>query len=182
MQQWKRSSDGGVEAFEVADLKDAAMRCSGGDERVRLCQRGGDGLFNEEIEAGGEQLAANPAVVHSGYAKRDGGDAEPGSEEFVDGVKDGNSVLSRNGSSDSRVGVYRGGESDGAGGLKFAIDAQMVAAEGACADDSYANWIETWHCRLITCLLLLADSGCTAREGGRRGHRFWQRQGQRSRQ
>ena len=44
--------DGGIEAFDMADLKNAATTFRGCDERVGFVERCGDGFFDEHVNSG----------------------------------------------------------------------------------------------------------------------------------
>ena len=67
--------DGGIEAFDVADLKNAAAAFRGGDERVGFVERCGDGLFDEHVNSGREDAGADARVFGGGHGEADGVDA-----------------------------------------------------------------------------------------------------------
>ncbi len=63
--------DGGVEALEMADLHDAVVLLREGKNVVGLVEGGGEGFFDEGVDAGAEELGCDGGVV-------DGGDADGG--------------------------------------------------------------------------------------------------------
>ena len=54
--------DGGVEALQVTDLQDASLGGGQSNEGVGLLEGGGDGLFDEDVDAGTQQLGGNAEV------------------------------------------------------------------------------------------------------------------------
>ena len=72
----QHGGDGRVEAFEMADLQDAAIGVGDLDESVSVFERRCDGLLDEHVDTGGEQFATDAGMVHGGHADRSGGDAE----------------------------------------------------------------------------------------------------------
>ena len=58
--------NGGVEALQVAHLQDAASARGGLDQAVGGGQIDGDGLFHQDIDPGGEQVAADIGVDRGG--------------------------------------------------------------------------------------------------------------------
>ncbi|HXI42556.1 MAG TPA: hypothetical protein VNH83_21415, partial [Bryobacteraceae bacterium] len=67
--------DGGVETLEVADLEDAGVRIGGVDEAVGGGEFGGDGFFDQDVDAGFEECAAYIGVDG-------GGDGDDGGVDF----------------------------------------------------------------------------------------------------
>jgi hypothetical protein len=134
--------DGRVEALQVADLKDALVTRGQSDERVGFGQRGGDRLFDQDIDAGLEQCAGDRGVGAGGHAYGGGmkldlaggmrGEAGVYVVEYMGLGKIRLQRLPARG-----VAFDDGREADGVAGscTQFAKNAEMVAAEGACADD-----------------------------------------------
>jgi len=132
--------DGGIEAFEVADLKDAAALLGGFDEAVCLVSSGGDRFLDEDVDSLLEELHGHVVVGESRDADRGSVDLEVGFGKLLDGIKGGDPPLFSGGGGELGVGLDDGGEGNGeAGVLEFAIDAEVVASEGAGADDGYAK-------------------------------------------
>ena len=135
--------DGGVEALQVADLEDALVTRGQLDERVGFGERGGDRLFDQNIDAGLEQCAGDGGVGAGGDA--DGGGVEldlaggARGEAGVDVVEDAGCGENRIAAPAGAGGIAfdDGREADGIAGscAQFANDAEMIAAEGAGADD-----------------------------------------------
>jgi hypothetical protein len=67
-------SDGGVEAFEVADLDEAVVEAAEADELVGLLECGGDGFLDEDVDAGLDEGGGGLEV--SGGRHADGGGVE----------------------------------------------------------------------------------------------------------
>src|SRR5262249_12311834 len=59
IEQRNRSANGGVEALEVPDHADAVVPDGERDDLVGLGESGGDGFFDQDIDAGFHQLAGN---------------------------------------------------------------------------------------------------------------------------
>jgi hypothetical protein len=57
--------DGGVEAFEVTDGEDAVAVAGEGDEVVGFGEGGGEGFFDEDVEAGEEELFGDGGMVEA---------------------------------------------------------------------------------------------------------------------
>jgi hypothetical protein len=80
-------------------------------------------------------------VVDGGDAEGGGVDGEAGGGEGFDGGEGGDGEVGLGGGAGAGVGIDDGGEFDGeAGVFELAIDAEVVAAEDACADDGDAEW------------------------------------------
>ncbi len=157
--------DGRVEAFQMADGDDAAVVSRQGDDVVGFGEGGGEGLFDEDVDAGGEQISGDAGVVDGGHADGCGVDGctvdrcirghpthvamRPRHEwatrhrrqEFGDAGEGGDVILRGERVAARGVGLDEGGEVDEVrvGGLELTVDAQMVAAEGTGADDGDAK-------------------------------------------
>jgi len=133
---------GGVEAFEVADLEDAVVLFGHGDEDVGLGGGGGEGLFDEEVESGGEEGGGGCGVVDGRDANAGGVEWDARCEEGFDGLEDGDVVVLGGCGAGFGVGVDDGGEGyRGAGLFEFGVDAEVIAAEGSDAYDRYSCFI-----------------------------------------
>jgi hypothetical protein len=134
-------SDGGIEAFKMADRNDPAEGSSERDDVVGLRQPGGEGLFDEDVEAGLEQLLGHGGMMDGRDANGGGVDAETCMEQISDGSEAGDRMAVGGLTTKFRVGLNKGRQSDGIGicGLEFAIDAKVIAAERTGSDDGYAK-------------------------------------------
>jgi hypothetical protein len=134
--------DGGVEALEMSNRKYAVALSREGDEVVGFGEGGGEGFFDEDVDVGEEELFRDGGVVDGGDA--DGGGVDGGwrGEELLDGGEGRDVVGSGVGLAARGVGVDDGGELEevGVSGLQLAVDAEVIAAEGAGADDGDAKW------------------------------------------
>ncbi len=132
--------DGGVEALEVADGDDACVGLREGEDVVGLGEGGGEGLLDEEVEAGEEKLLGDVGVVGGGDADRGGIERQVGGEEFGDGGEGGDVVGSGVGGAALGEGVDERCELDELrqSEFEFAIDAQVITPEGAGTDDGDA--------------------------------------------
>jgi hypothetical protein len=126
--------DGGVEALKVADLEDAVVPGGEGDEGVGFREGGGDGLFDEAVDAGLKKLRRGVVVMDGGNGDGGGVEAEIGAEGGFYCWEDGDGVLGGYGLGAGGVVLNGGGEGDvGAGGIlgELVVDAKVVGAEGS---------------------------------------------------
>jgi hypothetical protein len=131
---------GGVEALEVSGLENALLLFGESDEIVGFGQRGGQGLFDEKIEARVEQRGGDRVVMDRGHGNTGGVEMKVGHKHFVCCGKDRDGVV-RGGLGCARgVGLNGGDQRDRLPGrFKLAIDTKMVAAEGARAGNGDAG-------------------------------------------
>jgi hypothetical protein len=84
--------DGGVEPLQMTDLQDAAVFLREGDQLIGLRKRGGDGFFNEEIDAGLKECGRYLKMSRGGNADGCGIQGKltgsAGLEQLVNGAKD----------------------------------------------------------------------------------------------
>ena len=126
--------DGGIEAFDVADLKNAATAFRCGDERVGFVERCGDGLFDEHVDSGCEDAGADARVLGCRNGEADGVDAI--GRECVEVAKNAGAEFRSNFLRAFGVGID---DADELSAFDFAPDANVVASEIADADDSHAD-------------------------------------------
>jgi hypothetical protein len=132
--------DGGVEALEVAGLEDAVTTVRAGDEIVGLGEGGGERLFDEQIEAGVEELRGHGVVKDRGHGDRGGVEMKVGGEQGLGSGEDRNSVLGGVVLGAGGIGIDGGNQGDRLTGLfQLAIDAEVILAEGAAARDGNAQ-------------------------------------------
>ena len=127
-------------------LKDALVTRGQSDKRVGFGQRRCDRLFDQDIDAGPEQRAGNRGMSAGGHAHRCGVELN-----LAGGVRGEAGVYVVEYAGLGKIRLQRlpargiafddGREPDGAAGscAQFAQDAEMVAAEGAGADDGEPN-------------------------------------------
>lgn len=60
--------DGGVETLEMTDGDDAVLFVSEFEDAVGFGEVGGEGLFDEEVEAGEQELLGDRGMVNGGDA------------------------------------------------------------------------------------------------------------------
>ena len=134
-------SDGGVEAFEMADGDDALMGVGEIEDAVGFGEGSGEGLFDEEVEVGEQELLGDRGMVDGGDADGCGVEGEMRGEEFGDRREGGDVVGGGEGGATCVVGLDESGELNElrVSLFEFAIDTEMIAPEGAGADDSYAQ-------------------------------------------
>ena len=126
--------DSGIEAFDVADLKNAAAAFRSGDERVSFVERCGDGLFDEDINSRCKNARADACVLGCRDGEADGVDAI--GRKSVQVAKNARAKFRGNFLRAFGIGVD---DADELGAFDFAPDANVVASEIADADDSYAD-------------------------------------------
>ena len=128
--------DGGIETLQMAGLEDAVAIRGSGKQVVGFGQRCGEGLFDQQVEAGFEQRRGYGVVMDGGNGNSGGVEAEIGGEQCRHVWKNGEVVFG--GGFGGAGGVGLDGGDQGAtlpGGLKLTVDAEMVAAKCAGAGD-----------------------------------------------
>src|SRR5580700_1157040 len=126
--------DGWVEAFDVADLKNAAVALRGSDERVGFVERCSDGLFEEHVNSGRKDAGADARVFDGWHGETDGVDAVGG--ECVQIAKNAGAEFRGN---FLRAISIRVDDANELSTFDIAPDAHVVPSEIADADDGYAN-------------------------------------------
>jgi len=81
----ERRGDGGIEALEVPDSYDAALSVGESQDVVGLGEGGGEGLLDEDIEAGKKKLFGDGGVMAGGDADGDGVERRAGIQQLGDG-------------------------------------------------------------------------------------------------
>ena len=128
-----------IEALEMTGLENAIVGFGKGDEVVRFGCSGGEGLFDEEVETSAEQRRRHGMVIHRGDGYRRGVKMQIGSEQFIDGSKDGNGEFRGSIVGARRIRFNRGDESNAfSSRFEFPIDTKMIATECAGANNGYA--------------------------------------------
>ncbi len=131
---------GGIEALQVAGLQDALALFCARNQVVRLGQRGGQGLFDQQVEAGIEQRRGNRMMVHRWNGHSGGVQLQIGRQQFVWRGEDGNRVFGCVFGGAGCVRLNGGNQGDALpAGLQFAVDAEMVLAKGAGSGDGNAQ-------------------------------------------
>jgi len=137
----------GIEALEVAGLNDKLSAFGAGNEVVGLGEICGQGLFDEQVDAGIEEPHGDGVMMDGRHGDAGSIEIEIGGEEFFDGGKDRDLVLRGCFPGASRIGLDGGNKRDAlTGRFQFAIDAEMVAAECARAGDGDAQLISAGYC------------------------------------
>jgi hypothetical protein len=125
---------GGVEAFQMAGLQNAAVTLGARNQVVSLSEGRSKRLFNEKIKARVEQLRRHGVVMHGWHSDTRRIEVEIGGEQFVDGIEDRNTVLRGRVLRALRIGLNSSNQHDAeAGSLQFAKYTKMVAPEGTRA-------------------------------------------------
>ncbi len=95
-EEGKHGGDGRIEALEVTDLKDAMVLLRRERAGRRLVERGGEGLFDEDVEAGLKQFGDDRGVLRGWERRRrrrrGNGSGGEGGEEQVNGREEGGVV------------------------------------------------------------------------------------------
>ena len=127
------SQDGGVETLQVAHLKDAPAARGGLDEAVGRGKVPRDGLLHQDVDAGGEKVAADFGVDCGG--RGDDGGIDLAGE--VARIGEGHGLIAPGGFGGAGgVGIDDGGELRARG---FVDHAAVVLSEGSGADDGYTR-------------------------------------------
>src|ERR1700739_1747781 len=136
----------------------------------------GDGLFNQQVDAGAQERCSDSVVRRSRYANRSGVQhqlaAMARSEHILKRGIHRNAPLTAQGLRTRAVRFEDGGKLDDAGCLfQFAIDTKMIAPEGSRAADrdTKRGWT-TGHYRTRS-----SGSARKAPAGGRRVLQAWKR-------
>jgi hypothetical protein len=110
------------------------------EDVIGLGEGRGEGLLDEEVEAGEQELLGDGGVVDGGDADGCGVQRKACGEEFVE-RREGWDVVGRGEGGASRVvGFDESGELNEVGMSEFelAVDAKMIAPEGTSTDDGDA--------------------------------------------
>jgi hypothetical protein len=124
----------------MARLEDALLQARNADQVVRLSESRGERLFDEQIDAGLEQLRRYGVMMNRGNG--DGGrvEAKIGSQQLRRRRIDRDLVLGGGFRGAGGVGLDAGNQGDAEPGvLKLAVDTEMIAAKGAGAGNSNAQ-------------------------------------------
>jgi hypothetical protein len=139
LETWGDGENGGVEALKVAGLDDATGIFGTNDEVVGLGEICGQGLFDEQVDAGVEEQSGDGVMMDGRHGHAGRIEIEIGGEEFFDRGKDRDLVLRGCFPGASRIGLDGGNKRDTfTGRFQFAIDTEMVAAECARSGDGNA--------------------------------------------
>ncbi len=132
--------DGGIEALQMAGLQNALALFRALDQIVGLGERGGQRLFDQQVEAGIEQSRSYLMMVHGGNGDAGGVQMQIGRQQFVHGREDGDCVFG------CRIGCAGAVRFDGchqcnaeAGLLQFAVNTKVIAAKGPGSGYGYAQ-------------------------------------------
>jgi hypothetical protein len=129
-----------IEALEMPRLQDALVLYGQVKQFVSLLDRGGDRLFDKQIEPSTKQHGRHSVVMHSGNGNRRRIQVQIRRKQFLYRGEDGDCVGRFRFGSARVVWFHCCNQSDAlAGGLKFAVDTKMIAAECAGADDGNPN-------------------------------------------
>ena len=127
-----RIFENGIEPLDVADLQDAIVLLRDLDQLGGLRGILGHRLFDEDVFALREQRFGD-------FKMRDGGGDDvqrvAGGGGFGDGIEDARIVLRGDFAGRVGVGVVNAGEFDLSGGGEFGVDANVILAERAGAED-----------------------------------------------
>ena len=125
----------GIEALEMASLRDALMFGGEREQFIRLGERGREGFFDQHVHASFHQGASHVAM-------KDGWDRDRGSlhlparrKHLVDRAKGFAIEFARHRIGAGCVGINHPDEADASCLLQRVIDAGVVAAKSAYAND-----------------------------------------------
>jgi hypothetical protein len=128
-------ADGGIEALEMTGLGDALALGGDAEEFIGFGERGGDGLFDEDVNAGFHEGAGDRQVEDGGHGDGRGLDFAVSGQELGDGAEGFAVELAGNGVGAGCIGIDDADQTDAAGLMELTIDAGVIASEGADADD-----------------------------------------------
>ncbi|HTW78191.1 MAG TPA: hypothetical protein VME23_01480 [Terracidiphilus sp.] len=154
---------GGVEALEMAGLNNSANTFSARDQVVGFGEICGQGFFDEQVDAGIEEICGDGIMMNGWNGDAGGVEIEVRSEEFADRVKNRDLVLCSGFMGAGRIGFDGGNESYGlTGRFKFAIDAEVIAAKCARAGNGNAQLASAGYFATSFSGSLSPASPCTA--------------------
>jgi hypothetical protein len=144
MEEGQSGEHGWIEAFEVADLQNAVALSGQPDKRRSFAERGGDGLFEENIDIRIEQCGRYLEVSRRRNADRGSVKMEiaraQGGKAFLDGGKDAERCIGPDLLEGGGIGIDHCRHGHGLpGGRDLAIDAKMVAPEGPQSKDCHVE-------------------------------------------
>ena len=139
--------DGGVEAFQVAGLQDPGSALRAGYQVVGFVEGCGEGLLDQQIEAGIEEHSGDGAMLNGRHRDAGGVQAEIGAQQLFDRGEDGNAEVRGNIRGTLRQGLHGSDEGDAVPGVfQLTEHAQVIAAEGAGAGDGHAQIAGACYC------------------------------------
>jgi hypothetical protein len=129
-----------IESFQMTDLTNAAQFLCNANQFIGVGQRGGEGFFNQDVNAGFHQGAGGFEMADRGHSDRCSLDFAVRSGELLDGTESAATEFASNGISPRRVCIDDPYQPHGFALLRQSvIDAGVVVAEGAHADHGYVN-------------------------------------------
>ena len=132
----ERGADGGIEALEMSDLRDAFVLGGEVDEFVGFVKRSCERLFDEDVDAGFHELARDMYVMNCGSGDRRCLQFAVRGEHLQDGAEGLAGKFAGDGICAGGVGIDDAEKADGLALLfEFFVDAGVVASEDACPDD-----------------------------------------------
>ena len=135
-QDGDRGADGGIEALEVSDLRDALVLGGEVNEFVGFVKRSGERLFDEDVDAGLHEFAGDVHVMDCGSGDGRGLQLAVRGEHLRDGAESFAGEFAGDRIGAGSVGINDAEKADRLALLfEFFVDAGMVASEDACPDD-----------------------------------------------
>jgi hypothetical protein len=131
----ERGADGGIEALEMTGLGDALVLGGDAQQFVGFGERGGHGLFDEDVDASFHEGTVDIEMEDGGDGDGGGLHFAVGGQELRDGAEGFAVELAGNGIGARGIGIDHAYQTDAARLLQLAIDAGVIMAESADADD-----------------------------------------------
>jgi hypothetical protein len=136
--QWDGRSDGGVKAFEVADLGYALIFGGECDEFVGFGERGGEWLFDEDVDARLHQHSSCVEMIDGGNGDGGGLDLAVSGKELIQRSEGSAVKFVGNRVGSGHVSVDDPEQTQRLTPLfKLLVDTSVIAAERADTDDNH---------------------------------------------
>ncbi len=138
-EQRKSRAHRGIETFQVADLRDAAVSFGCSDQLVGLGHAGRQRLLDQHVHAGLHQLTSDREMQNGGNGDRDR--VDPFRNKLSGGKEGAGFEFSGDGLCAREIVIGYAHELNAicrVGG-KLAVNAGMIASEGSSANNAYAQ-------------------------------------------
>jgi hypothetical protein len=140
-----------IETLQMSHLNDAAVPGGQLKNPVGIGEIRSERLFNQKVDSRSQQGLGSRGMMHRRHTHGCSINLSNRSQTGLDGLEGGDLELCGSGGKRSRIAVHNSDKLDMLTGLlQFAIDTQMVAPEGARANNDNPQWRRSRHYFVLT--------------------------------